>query len=111
MPKRNTYSYLIEVLQYVMQSEHTHFVETFCDLDLPEAEAIEDAFADDDVQHVYKSAKLAYWELLDTGGRYGLVEIDTEKELETEVLFAELTLAEKKLALLQCKTKKAATCH
>lgn len=65
MPKRNTYSFLIEVLQYVIQSEHTHFVETFCKDDSPES--IEDAFADHTVEHVYKSAKLAYFELMDNG--------------------------------------------
>lgn len=65
MPKRNTYSRLIEVLQYTIANEHTHFVEMFCDPDLPECEAIEDAFGDDSIQHVYKSAKLAYWELLE----------------------------------------------
>ena len=67
MPKRNTYSRLIEVLQYTIENEHTHFVETFCNPDLPEVEALEDAMADDNIQHVYKSAKFAYWELLDNG--------------------------------------------
>lgn len=63
MPKRNTYSRLIEVLQYTIANEHTHFVETFCKDDSPES--IEDAFDDHTVEHVYKSAKLAYWELLE----------------------------------------------
>ena len=62
-PERNVYRYLIEVLQYVIASEHSHFVEKFCKDDSPES--IEDAFANVDIQHVYKSAKLAYWDLLD----------------------------------------------
>ncbi len=64
-PERNTYSRLIEVLQYTIASQHTHFVEAFCKDD--SAEAMEDAFVDDSIHHVYKSAKFAYWELLDNG--------------------------------------------
>lgn len=62
MPKRNTYSYLIEVLQYTIANEHAHFVEAFCKDGSPES--IEDAFDDHTVEHVYKSAKLAHRELL-----------------------------------------------
>lgn len=65
MPKRNTYSYLIEVLQHVIATQHENFMVTHCDLNKTDCEALEDAFADDSIQHVYKSAKLAYWELLD----------------------------------------------
>ena len=49
------------VLRYVIDSEHTHFVETFCRDD--SVEAMEDAFADTNIVHAYKSAKLAMWEL------------------------------------------------
>jgi hypothetical protein len=96
---------LIEILQYVIANEHTHFVETFCKDD--SAEAIEDAFADDSIQHVYKSAKLAYWDLQDNGMksiRYGLVDLNQEKKLEKEVINAEIFLCQKKQALLQHKS-------
>ena len=55
------YKRLLEVLRYIIESEHTHFVELFCKDDSPEA--MEDAFADDRIQHIYKNAKLALWGL------------------------------------------------
>lgn len=84
-PERNTYRYLIEVLQHVIKTEHENFREfllskgfgqncegcpsTLCDGICPEN--LEDAFADDSIQHVYKSAKLAYWEFLDEAAEKG----------------------------------------
>ncbi|MDD5227330.1 MAG: hypothetical protein PHD53_00870 [Methylococcales bacterium] len=101
MSEPNTYRRLIEVLQYVIQAEHTHFTETFCRDD--SAEAMEDAFTDDEIQNIYKSAKLAYWDLLDNAKRYGLVDLNEEKKLEASVINAEIFLCEKKLKLLQHK--------
>lgn len=118
MLKQNTYRNLITVLKYVIEHEHNNFCDfikeprdcagcpsTLCENEVC-PEDIEDAFADNEIQHVYKSAKLAYWDLLDNrmkNVRYGLVDLDCEKQLEADVIQAEIFLCEKKLALLQHK--------